>query len=1166
MYKLPSGFTLSTLIRGVMAPLLVLLAGGGEIAHAANFTVNSTADAVDANPGNGLCASGSGSCTLRAAIIEANALAGPDAITLPAGTYVLAIFGNGEDAAATGDLDITGTLNINGAGASVAVIQQSIPGGIDRVVHVLSGSVTISGVTITGGNAGVSVGGGIYNFGGNLTLNSSTISGNGTTFGSGGGGGIANAGTLTLNNSAVSGNVTSGNLNNDGGGIWNQSGGTAILNSSTVSGNTASRSGGGIYNGGILTMTNTTVSGNAATVGFGGGISNSGTLHLTSSTLSGNSAPPNNGGGMFGAATLANTIVAGSPSGGNCSGVFSSLGHNLSSDATCAFAGPGDLNSTNPLLGPLANNGGATQTHALLAGSPAIDAVPLADCTVNFDQRGVARPQGSACDIGAYEAPGVPTRTPTLTATSTRTATPTRTPTRTPTPPPTFTATRTRTFTPTSSPTRSASKTISPTATETPTPPPCASPPSCMVAWWPLDETTGTVIDDIWLNNLDGTSMNVNVVPAPVFSGGPSSIAGQYVGNSLYFAGELVEANYPLLDFGAGELSIDAWIRVQGGQFPTPTPGGPVSDAIQPIVDRTSQAAGIVKGYALFIHYNSHQAFSQLEFVIGDGVSQFPLLHPAQLVSGWHHVAVTVARPSASQAVATLYVDGQPSTPAALNVGSTTNNAALWIGKSRVHSLFGTGYQEGPVDELEIFDCAITQADIQQIYNAQQSGKCTPTPGTTATPTPTPRTACAGDCDGDGVVTMNEIIILMNIVLGALPPSACSAGDGNHDGVIDINDIIIAQNNAVKGCPCDFIGPRMCGGSCPNPTDVCRPKPDDSGCVCQPSEPTPAPTRTATRTPTPLSRPTPSFTPSRTPTRTPTTTMTPTRTRTTTASPRSTATLTPTRTRTGTATMTRTRTGTPTGTATPTPTSPCGELHSLDVSTGNGPIGGSDPIWWLAGAPAGTGGFPPAHPATVIFTYGGWTTLPNTRWVSANTICGTTTGCPVGLYEYELCWEQCSELIDPMPFMILADNQANVFLDNNFLVHVPGFTTPASFSFNAAPGVHSLRVDVFNDPYFGQNIATPTGMDLRGILTGQLQLVPCRVRPPTLTPTATSGPITATPTRTTTRTRTATPGCPGAACTPTPTSTFARPPTPSHTPTRTPSRTPTNTPRLPPAD
>ena len=105
---------------------------------------------------------------------------------------------------------------------------------------------------------------------------------------------------------------------------------------------------------------------------------------------------------------LKNTILASNTAttaSDDCAGGMTSLGYNIASDASCALGGTGDLNSTNPLIGPLANNGGPTQTHALLSGSPAIDLVPLSSRTVSTDQRGIARPQGAACDSGAYEHP-----------------------------------------------------------------------------------------------------------------------------------------------------------------------------------------------------------------------------------------------------------------------------------------------------------------------------------------------------------------------------------------------------------------------------------------------------------------------------------------------------------------------------------------------------------------------------------------------------------------------------------------------------------------------------------------------------------------------------------------------------------------------------------------
>ena len=112
----------------------------------------------------------------------------------------------------------------------------------------------------------------------------------------------------------------------------------------------------------------------------------------------------------LGMVTVNNTIIANSVGLGDCRGVgFTSLGHNLDSDGSCGLSGPGDISGVDPLLGPLAVNGGPTKTHALLTGSPAIDAVPIADCTdpdgnpITTDQRGVPRPQDAACDIGAFE-------------------------------------------------------------------------------------------------------------------------------------------------------------------------------------------------------------------------------------------------------------------------------------------------------------------------------------------------------------------------------------------------------------------------------------------------------------------------------------------------------------------------------------------------------------------------------------------------------------------------------------------------------------------------------------------------------------------------------------------------------------------------------------------
>ena len=196
----------SSLIRFPLAIALALLmslvVADSQPARAADFTVGSTADAVDASPGDGVCDDGAGSCTLRAVIQEANALAGADTITLPAGTYTLTIAGTAEDADATGDLDITDELTITGAGEAVTIIDG---GGLDRVFHVIAGTVEISDATIRNGMASPDDdGGGIRNLG-TLTLANVTVSDNTARFG----GGIFNDpnATLTFDNTTVTSNT-----------------------------------------------------------------------------------------------------------------------------------------------------------------------------------------------------------------------------------------------------------------------------------------------------------------------------------------------------------------------------------------------------------------------------------------------------------------------------------------------------------------------------------------------------------------------------------------------------------------------------------------------------------------------------------------------------------------------------------------------------------------------------------------------------------------------------------------------------------------------------------------------------------------------------------------------------------------------------------------------
>ena len=203
------------------------------------------------------------------------------------------------------------------------------------------------------------------------------------------GGGILNNGMLTVSNSTLLGNEGSGG----GGGIVNF--GELTVFNSTLSGNSAGAGGGGIFNDGTLTITNSTLSGNSA-LGSGGGIVNGvGTVTVTSSTLSGNSAGDIGGGiaTFGGAVTLANTIVATNtaPAGPDVAGTITSLGYNLigNSSGGIGFVAA-DLLNVIPLLGTLQNNGGPTETKAILPGSPAIGAgsVALIPAGITTDQRG----------------------------------------------------------------------------------------------------------------------------------------------------------------------------------------------------------------------------------------------------------------------------------------------------------------------------------------------------------------------------------------------------------------------------------------------------------------------------------------------------------------------------------------------------------------------------------------------------------------------------------------------------------------------------------------------------------------------------------------------------------------------------------------------------------
>ncbi len=383
--------------RGIVIGLCALacfvaLSLHAERVAAANFIVSTTND--------------TGGGSLRDAITQVNAGSGTgDTITFSVtGTITLT---SGTLPALAKPVAITGPTS--GAGMTV-------DGNHAVRVFVVNSGVTasISTLTIANGNALNADGSGIYNQG-TLTVTNSTFSGNTAGLLGVSGGGIYNVGTLTVTNSTFSGNSAIGG----GGGIYNA--GTLTVTNSTLSRNSANGAGGGIYNfmSGTLTVKNSTFSRNSTNNGFGGGVNNQGTLMVTNSTLSGNSA--GTGGGIFnqGTLTVTNTIIAGNtaPSSPDILGAVVSHGHNLLSitSGTTGITGGmnGDIVNPTPLLSALGSYGGPTQTVALLPGSPAIDAGDDTVCATtgptgvnNKDQRGITRPVGAHCDIGAFESQG----------------------------------------------------------------------------------------------------------------------------------------------------------------------------------------------------------------------------------------------------------------------------------------------------------------------------------------------------------------------------------------------------------------------------------------------------------------------------------------------------------------------------------------------------------------------------------------------------------------------------------------------------------------------------------------------------------------------------------------------------------------------------------------
>jgi hypothetical protein len=355
-----------------------------------------------------VCAAGCDFTTIQDAIDDSGVIAG-DVINITDAVHT------------ESGILVNKNVTIQGQGADSTIVQAHADVGeaTERVFFVAAGAVvTIRRMTIRHGNPSSEPqsGGGIRNEG-ELMIEESIISHNRGSAG----GGILNDGRLTLVNCTVNSNTATGGDSflecSTGGGIKNLVGVTTLINS-TVSHNTARGKGGGLHIAchGTLVLVNSTVSSNSTT-NDGGGIYLNGVGEFTSSTIVNNSA--HNGGGVYvhgtrevglvrGLLSYTNTIIADNTISfveygvADCFlGDHSSVGtniNNLVEDGGCDSAHLGD-----PRLAPLDDNGGDTQTHAPSPDSPVVDAILPDECLVDADQRGMSRPYGAGCDIGAFE-------------------------------------------------------------------------------------------------------------------------------------------------------------------------------------------------------------------------------------------------------------------------------------------------------------------------------------------------------------------------------------------------------------------------------------------------------------------------------------------------------------------------------------------------------------------------------------------------------------------------------------------------------------------------------------------------------------------------------------------------------------------------------------------
>jgi CSLREA domain-containing protein len=802
----------------ILAAVLCLRTAG--VAAAAIFVVNTSADLPDAAPGDGVCATATEPplCTLRAAVQESNARPGPDEIEVPAQAIAprvrLNYAGANEDNAETGDLDILDDLTIAGTGLSVVEINGNSQ---DRIFDIFApANVTLTDLDLISGNV-VAAGGAIRNAG-TLVLKNASIRGN--TASAGAGGGVANlpGGVLTITNATLTANQAA--PNGQGGAVANVGVGLVTLESVTINGNGAS-SGGAIHNLGEMRVHNTIIA-NSTTgtncvgipvTSLGYNIDSGSNCFLVqvnpNPTDRSNTNPLLQGAMRNGGRSITHALLNGSPAidgadplscpDSDQRGFPRPADGNGDMIAACDI-GAYEVNPPTPT--PTAT---ATYTPTVLTPTPTLSPTPTATFltptpTISPTATHTKPPTQTPTpeDSPTPTLSGTPTRTSTPSSTGTATTTPTVTPTGTRTDTPTRTSTPTHSPLPSATPTRTATATNTGTPTRTTTTTPSAT--------WTIVRPSATPSVT--------SSPTITLTPPPPPPSSTATLTGTASATPTITATATASGTATQTDTPTPTVT------------PTTTPT-PTLDPGQPAIEISTQSgaqgsdirfeARLRTGGATVVAAQVDVTFDSLNIPVAPRTDADGL-PDCERGAALNQQFIAVYRPQGCVGTACttvrLFLFGlmEPFTP-------VPDRSVLYSCRIRIAP--GAPLTSYPLTASRIIlndpDGNVVPGAIG-IHGAVNvipapSPTTTPTPSFTVTPTATmtPTSippsatpavpACLGDCNGDREVTVDEILVLVNIALGAQPTANCPAGDLNGDGEITVDEIIGAVNLALTACP-----------------------------------------------------------------------------------------------------------------------------------------------------------------------------------------------------------------------------------------------------------------------------------------------------------------------------------------------------------------------------